>query len=212
MDKCVVPVVPVDTLRFDVNAHSMENTMRVALAVPAHNGDENMACSLMNDAHREENTAHVKRDKDSRFVPVGAAHFADDHPNAVRVGMVRFVMNDARVLMENDVCFVQVANKHFVDDNDPLLDHVNEALTVENLTQPFLSENLSLTSELLTLPCKPFLFLFEVSLVSVVYTQPLAFVDHSPIFIVAFLSLKAKTSIFLTNNCPVACVNNGQVS
>ena len=121
MDKCVVPV---DTLRFDVNAHSMENTMRVALAVPAHNGDENMACSLMNDAHREENTAHVKRDKDSRFVPVGAAHFADDHANAVRDDMVRFVMNDARVLMENDVCFVQVANKHFVDDNDPLLDHV----------------------------------------------------------------------------------------
>ena len=140
MDKCVVFVMPVDTLRFDVNAHSMENTMRVALVVRSRKAEENTACFVMNDAHREENTAHVKCDNDSCFVPVGAAHFADDHANAVRVDTVRFVMNDAHILMENDVCFVQVNNEHFVNEKDALLEHVNQSLTVDNVTQPFLSE------------------------------------------------------------------------
>ena len=62
MDKCVVPVVSVDTLRFDVNAHSMENTARVAPVVRAHIVEENTARFVMNDVHSEENTAHVKRD------------------------------------------------------------------------------------------------------------------------------------------------------
>ena len=123
------PVVPVGTLRFGVNAHSMENTMRVALAVHAHN-TENTARFMTKDVHSEENTAHVKCDNDSCFVPVGAARFADERVNAVRVDTVRFVMNDPHILMENEACFVQVNDEHFVDDNGALLEHVNQSLTV----------------------------------------------------------------------------------
>ena len=146
MDKCVVFVMPVDTLRFGVNAHSMENTTRVALAVRARKA-ENTASSLLNDTHSE-NTAHVKRVKDSRFVPVGAARFADERVNAVRVDTVRFVMNDPHILMGNEACFVQVNDTLFVYENDEPLKHVNEAPNDDHDTLYVFQENHVLTSEL----------------------------------------------------------------